>query len=199
MNNMKQIMLATRLYADEFQDFLVPYGIAGDRPGPVVPGGVNNRTPGDKAWCDTLLPYLKNTNIFNCPANAPGCAWNIGINLNLAATISIDVNVASQKLLKTSGLPHPTETVYFADSDRIQNVTELDPDKWVAQPGKSWVHFRTPNDSNYNDAAQNSRMFQRHGGRAQFGFVDGHNETLRILKIGLNLPVADPGNMWDQY
>jgi prepilin-type N-terminal cleavage/methylation domain-containing protein/prepilin-type processing-associated H-X9-DG protein len=199
LNNMKQIVLGTRLYADDFQDFLVPYGVAGDRPGPVVPGGVNNRTPGDKAWCDTLLPYLRNTNLFNCPANPTGSRLNIGVNLNLAASISIDPNIPGQRLLKTSSLPQPAATIYFADSARIQNPAETNPDNWLATPNQSWVHFRTPNDSNYNDAVQNSRILQRHSGRAQMGFVDGHNEPLRVKHIGLELPEGTDGNMWDKY
>jgi prepilin-type processing-associated H-X9-DG protein len=199
MNNIRQIMIAARLYADEFGDVMVPYGVAGERPGPVVAGGVN--ATGDKAWCDVLYPYAKNTNTFNCPGNVIGCNWNIGINVdNLTASLSIDPNIPPKgALLKTTAIPHPSATIYFADSERIQNPSEPDPDKWIAQPGKSWVHFRTPQDNLYNDATQNSRIFNRHSGRAQMGFVDFHCEALKASRVGLNLPEQAEGNMWDKY
>jgi type II secretory pathway pseudopilin PulG len=199
MSNVRQIMLATRVYADDFQDYMVPYGVAGDRPGPVVPGGVN--ATGDKAWSDLLYPYAKATNVFNCPGNDPGCNWNIGINVdNLCASLSIDPNIPPKgTLLKTTGITHPSATIYFADCDRIQNISEPDPDKWVSQPGKSWVHFRTPQDTLYNDPVQNTRIFNRHCGRANLGFVDYHCEALRASRLGLNLAEGVEGNMWDKY
>ena len=199
ISNLRQIMVATRLYADEFQDVMVPYGVAGDRPGPVVAGGVN--ATGDKAWCDLLYPYAKATNIFNCPANAPGCNWNIGINVdNLCASLSIDPNIPPHgTLLKSANIPHPSATIYFADCDRIQNPSEPNPDLWAAQPGKSWVHFRTPQDPLFNDATQNTRIFNRHSNRAELGFADYHCESLRASRIGFNLAEGVDGNMWDKY
>ena len=197
LNNMRQIVLATRLYADDFQDLLLPYGVYGANPGQVVPGGVNNTH--DLAWPDVLLPYAKNTNIFNCPANPPGCRLNIGINLNIAGTVSVDTAKPMGWKLKTSSIPYPSATIYFADSARIQNVSEPNPDNWIAQPNESWVHFRTLDDPNYADPVQNSRILNRHSGRAQLGFVDGHNEPLRASRTGCNLHNGDPSNLCDQF
>lgn len=200
MNCMKQILTAERMYADDNGDKLVPYGIAGRRPGRVVPGGVNNRSPGDQAWEDVLLANASNnTNVFNCPANQPGCYWNIGINLNLAATVSEDVNIRPSGVeLRASDVASPAQTIYFADTDRIANVSEPDPDKWVAQTGKSWVHFRTLDDSLYADPVQNSRLYNRHMGRSECGFVDGHAEAMRASKTGCNLHNGDPANLCDK-
>jgi prepilin-type N-terminal cleavage/methylation domain-containing protein/prepilin-type processing-associated H-X9-DG protein len=201
MNNMKQIMLTAVMYADDFQDSLVPYGVAGDRPGPVVPGGVNGT--GDKGWPDIMYPNLKNTNVFNCPANAPGCRLNIGINLNLAGTISIDPNIPKKWSLKVSNLAKPSQTVYYADCQYITNPSETDPDKWQPQANASWVHWRTQ--YNNNDTAnalyisEPTRILNRHSGRAQMGFADGHNEPLRASKAGSDLHAQDPANMCDLY
>jgi prepilin-type N-terminal cleavage/methylation domain-containing protein/prepilin-type processing-associated H-X9-DG protein len=195
MNNMRQIMVTTVFYADEFQDSLVPYGIAGDRTGPIMPNGVNGT--GDRGWPDILYPMIKTTNVFNCPGNMPGCYLNIGINLNLAGTISIDPNIHRSWSLKVSSVPHPSQTIYFSDCQYITNPTETDPDKWVGKPNASWVHWRTPNDGNY--ITEPTRVLNRHSGRAQMGFVDGHNEPFKASKIGLNLPEGDPGNMWDKF
>ena len=197
MNNMRQIMISTRFYADDFQDQLPPYGIYGANPGRVVPGGVN--TTHDKAWPDVLVTYASNTNIFNCPANPPGCRLNIGINLNLAGTISVDTAHPLTWSLKTTSLPNAAATIYFADSARIQNASEPNPDAWVAQPNESWLHFRTHDDPNYADPVQNSRIFNRHSGRAQVGFIDGHNEPLKSSKTGSHLPDGDPSNLCDKF
>jgi prepilin-type N-terminal cleavage/methylation domain-containing protein/prepilin-type processing-associated H-X9-DG protein len=195
LNNMRQIMLATGLYRDDHNDHMVPYGVAGERPGPVVPGGVN--TSGDKGWPDILYPIIKTTNVFNCPANPPGSRLNIGINLNLAGTISIDPNMPKKWSLKASGVRHPSATVYFSDCQYIVNPEETDPDKWHGKANASWVHWRTPNDSNYT--TQPTRVLNRHSRRAQMGFIDGHSEPLRASKMGLNLPEGEPGNLWDRY
>ena len=194
-NNMRQIMLSARLYADDHKDHLVPYGIFGARPGPIVPGGVNNS--GDMGWPDILFPYAGNSNLFNCPANPPGCRLNIGVNLNIAGTISIDPNTPRLWSMKTTSLPSPSATVYYADCQYITNPQETDPDKWLGKPNASWVHWRTPNDGNY--VAQPTRIINRHLARSQMGFIDGHNEALKASRIGLNLSEQDSGNMWDRF
>jgi prepilin-type N-terminal cleavage/methylation domain-containing protein/prepilin-type processing-associated H-X9-DG protein len=197
MNNMRQIALGTRFYADDSQDQLPPYGVYGTMPGIVVPGGVN--TTHDKAWPDVLLLYVKSTNVFTCPANLPGCALNIGINLNLAGTISVDSSKPMSWSLKTTSIPYPAATIYFADSARIQNVSEPNPDAWIPQPKESWVHFRTLDDPNYSDPVQNSRILDRHSGRAQTGFIDGHNQAMKASQTGCNLHDGDPANLCDKY
>ena len=188
MNNMKQILLASKMYVDDNNGILVPYGIPGASTGPVVPGGVN--PTGDRAWCDSLYPYLHTTNVFDCPANMPGNVLNIGINLNLS-----DFNVP----LKDTTLPHPADTVYYADSQLISNPAKanVDPDVAIGMTPYSWVRFRTPNDGLYN--SDPARIFNRHAGRCQMGFVDGHAQALKASQIGLLLPIGDPGNMWDKY
>src|ERR1700751_3269127 len=88
MDNLKEILLASQLYAGDYDDGLPPYGISGVNPATfiVIKGGVNNTA--DEGWPDTLLHYVgNNTNVYNCPANPPGLVWNIGINLTLARSL----------------------------------------------------------------------------------------------------------------
>jgi prepilin-type N-terminal cleavage/methylation domain-containing protein/prepilin-type processing-associated H-X9-DG protein len=188
LNNMRQILLASKMYSDDNNNILVPYGIPGASLGPVVPVGVN--PTGDRAWGDSLYPYINNTNVFSCPGNMPGCVLNIGINLNLS-----DFNVP----LKQTSLPHPVDTVYFADSQLISNPAQADinPDNAAGVAPYSWVRWRTPNDSYFN--SDPARVLNRHAGRCQMGFVDGHAQAMKASQIGLLLPIGDPGNMWDQY
>ncbi len=208
MNNMKQILLASRMYADENEDGLPPYGIAGIPPNTfiVVRSGVN--TTQDRGWPDNIL-YLvgKNTNVFNCPANPPGIKWNIGINLNLAHSIWAYQGVPAPSgyttLLKAGSIPRPSATVYYADSGLVTDATagDTNPDNWVEDfdtthhSGQaSWIDWRTPNDSNW--MSRPTRVVNRHTRRAEMGFVDYHAEIRKASVIGFFLPAGDPGEMW---
>jgi prepilin-type N-terminal cleavage/methylation domain-containing protein/prepilin-type processing-associated H-X9-DG protein len=195
MNNMRQIMLATRFYGDENSDYLPPYGIYGAMPGPVTPNGVD--TTHDKSWADVLYPYVKTTNVFNCAANPPRLYWNIGINLNLGGRLSVDSSKPTNWVIKASSVAHPSETVYFSDCQYVLNPTEPDPDAWIGDPAASWVHFRTPNDPNYYNLP--TRVLNRHSNRAQMGWVDGHSEARRASQIGLTVAEGDPAALWDIY
>lgn len=197
MNNMKQIMLATRLYIDDNNGELLPYGIGGLPTGPVM-GGVNPTS--DRGWPDTLYAAgLKNTNIFSCPANTPGTRLNIGLNLNLA------YSVPQNTPIKESTVKHPTGTVFFADSAKVAtaSVNDPNPDNWKGDGTSSWVDFRTPK-SNGGGAnalfiSQPYRIINRHSGRAQMGWLDGHSEAKRAGQIGLFLDPGDPANQWDTF
>jgi prepilin-type N-terminal cleavage/methylation domain-containing protein len=197
MNNMKQIMLSVAMYADDYNSCIVPYGIAGERPGPVAPGV--NGLGSDRAWEDTLYPYVKGTNIFSCPANGAGCYLNIGINLNLARSVSEyptpPPGGSYTNALKMSDVPYPSQTVLFADCQYVTNPTETNADNWIPQANSSWVHWRTPNDPDYDSAP--TRILERHSLRAEMGFVDSHCQALKVTDIGYFLPVGDPGNWWD--
>jgi prepilin-type processing-associated H-X9-DG protein len=59
MNNLKQVGLAARMYSLDHQD--------------TFPGG---------KWCDLMLTYSMNTNVFLCPAQAGGtCGYAYNSNL----------------------------------------------------------------------------------------------------------------------
>ncbi|HVM46592.1 MAG TPA: prepilin-type N-terminal cleavage/methylation domain-containing protein [Candidatus Acidoferrum sp.] len=208
MNNMKQILLASRIYADEYDDGLPPYGIAGVPPNQfvVVKSGVN--TSSDQGWPDTLLSFVgRNTNIFNCPGNPPGTRLNIGINLNLARSIWMYQGVPAPggytTLLKCSSIVRPSMTVYYADSGLVTDATagDTNPDNWVEDfdpthhSGQaSWIDWRTTNDVNWLSLP--TRVVNRHQGRAQMGFVDFHAETLKASAVGFYQLIGGPGDMW---
>jgi prepilin-type N-terminal cleavage/methylation domain-containing protein/prepilin-type processing-associated H-X9-DG protein len=207
VNMVKQIMLGARLYSDDYQDKMLPYGIAGVRTGPISPGGVNGT--GDRCWADTLiaLGYIANTNVYHCPLHRPPeLVCNYGINLNLAPTrgASEDPNFPPKgPFLKVADLQHPSETIYFADNAFITNPSEPNPDKWTADPKQSWLHFRTQynNDdvSNPLYMTEPTRVINRHSDRANVGFLDYHCQPLKASKVGEDLHARDPGNLCDMY
>jgi len=197
MNNMKQITLATKLYTDDNDGVLLPYGMGGLPTGPVM-GGVN--PTGDRGWPDTLYASgLKTTNVFSCPANPPGCIRNIGLNLNLAYSLP------AEKPLKESTVVRPSETVFFADAQKVAtaSVNDPNPDNWKGDGTSSWVSFRTPKSNGGGNnpyfISEPHRIINRHSGRAQMGWLDGHAESKRASQIGLFLNPGDPANQWDTY
>jgi prepilin-type N-terminal cleavage/methylation domain-containing protein len=197
MNNMKQIMLQTRLYVDDAGGALLPYGMTGPQPGPVT-GSVN--TTGDRSWVDTLYASgLKQTNVFNCPANPGTCVLNIGINLN------ITYSTPAQPTLKETIVLHPSETIYFADSQKVAtgSINDPNPDNWVGDGVSSWLSFRTPKtNGGGNNALFTSepyRIINRHGKVAEMGWVDGHSEAKRASQVGLFLNPGDAASQWDTF
>jgi prepilin-type N-terminal cleavage/methylation domain-containing protein/prepilin-type processing-associated H-X9-DG protein len=214
MNNMKQILLASRMYADDNDDGLPPYGVAGIPPNTfiVVKSGVN--TSNDRGWPDNILSYVSgNTNVFNCPADPPGIKWNIGINLNLARSVWCYVGVPAPSgystLLKCTSVPRPVSTVYYADSGLATDAsaTSTDPDSWVEDFNTSdhsgqasWIDWRTPYNpdmtANPNWLTLPTRVMNRHSGHAQMGFVDFHAERLKASAVGFYVTAGTLGDMW---
>src|SRR5215216_6026680 len=65
LSNMKQIGLATMMYAQDHDDYL-PYGYA-------------YTWPGQKElywWQDLCRPYVKNEAVYTCPSASPHILWN---------------------------------------------------------------------------------------------------------------------------
>ncbi|MBM3871353.1 MAG: type II secretion system protein [Verrucomicrobia bacterium] len=193
LNQVKQLSLAARLYSDDWDDQMLPYGILYNpvQIGPVVSGGVNGNA--SKGWPDIMLRYTMATNLYDCPGNPPNVRLNLGINLNLAFNTMRYARVAQ-----------PAATIHFADSQHITNPTQTDPDQWIGRP-VSWVHFRTPNDTLYMAPNDETRVVNRHGGQAMTVFVDGHAESIKASKVGLqfwtngvsSLANPDPRWLWD--
>ena len=218
MNNMKQILLASRMYADDYNDGLPPYGMVG--PGVVQPGfpgdtmivvttGVNNHSPKDQGWPDTIRGYIgNNTNVFNCPANPPGLTLNIGINLNLAHSISLFPTSQGgyTNLLKSGSIARPSATTYYADSGdaTLATATSTNAEAWVqdtASGQKSWLDWRTPFTAPDGNADPNwlslpTRAIDRHLGKCNMGFVDYHAERSLASTIGFYQTMGGAGDQW---
>jgi prepilin-type N-terminal cleavage/methylation domain-containing protein len=215
MNNMKQILLASRMYADDYDDGLPPYGMAGPSviqypfPGytEMVVHGVN--TTDDQGWPDTIRGYLgNNTNVFNCPANPVGLYLNVGINLNLARSISLWPNPPSSygSLLKSASVIRPSQTVYYADSANATAATASDTnaDNWLQNTAvggqDSWIDWRTPFSANGaadpNWTGLPTRAINRHSSRCVMGYVDFHAETAKSSTIGFYATIGTSADHW---
>jgi len=186
MNNNKQLMLAWKLYADDFSDWLV----ASLKNPPVNPtrvlwcGGGLDYGSGRQNWDPTvdifkspLFPYAgKNATLWQCPADIVRVKNTTGSLVPRVRSISM-----SQVFDFGGWLPYPQWRIYQKSSD-------------IVVPAKTWVMVDEHPDS-INDAACAVQMIRSdktsgtivdcpasyHNGAAGYSFADGHAEIKRWL------------------
>lgn len=192
LSNMKQIGMAHQMYIDSNNNTLVPVGIGTVPGGPLVPGGA-------RYWPDSLLRYTaKSERLHNCPSKK---SWGIGMN---HPQLGRWIDVAGGMYLgpcKLTDIVHPIRTVCFADAGLIVNYTETSPDLWCEDPKVGAIFFRTPDNVGYYDAAGSAtRIVNRHSGKANCNFVDGHCQAMPVSKVGFQYPTpGDPRALWDTF
>lgn len=180
INNLRQMSLSYKLYADDSKDEVVTLYLFRDAPpGAFYPGAVT-------WWVDLLRPYLQGTNIIACPSVLGNKAFGVGGPGGLGIALSHpELSAwASQWMPKLATLKNPVKRVPFLDSGLIGNPLERDPDRWVEVRNQQALYWRVPtNQGYYNDDPQ--RPVGRHLRRCNGGFADGHAESLKVSAIGL--------------
>ena len=199
VNNMRQISLGSTMYADDNGGILTPlYFVVGST---YMPGDFNwdaNYLDGNSGlfmWNDRLrVSYVKSARVFSCPSltgksvlnNSP---YPLGIGINWTELCcSARPEGLDRPWVKVASVSRPSACIIFADSGWLTaSASDPNPDNWVQKPSvgeKSYgaEYFRTPNDTMYQ--AGDARSVSRHGQRCNFGFVDGHAESMKNSKAG---------------
>jgi prepilin-type N-terminal cleavage/methylation domain-containing protein/prepilin-type processing-associated H-X9-DG protein len=180
-NNLKQIGLAVRLYADDNTDRF-PFAIQGNQTNPQY-GDTNN-------WQYLLAPYIKSTrfavgakteesdfakSVYACakrmkePENnsTGGTPWKISYTMNV--NVQYDwMTLLDPRTQKVSSVPRPTDTLLVADASWKMNILWFWPNAFVPRFTKG-------------QAVWDDYIGFRHGadtpsGKANFLMVDGHVE-----------------------
>ena len=207
LNQLKQIGLAYKLYADDYEGVLVPF----DSPGtPTAPALVVRTPPTANIWWPDNLKYYTGADrtLFQCPKQPKSWVSNdFGIGLStpqLGWTGTTRLNEASVR--------NPSDTVVLADSAfgvPASWATETDPAKWQGQQGSATnpnerISFDTPAPGSAFSQPWSRRVISRHEGKTSTGWVDGHAEitltrTLGFLVAGTATPnsVGAPDAKWD--
>jgi prepilin-type N-terminal cleavage/methylation domain-containing protein/prepilin-type processing-associated H-X9-DG protein len=210
LNSMKQIGIAHQLYIDNNNNCLVPIGLIGISGGPIVPSAPAIY------WPDILSKYCSRTDkIHKCPA-----AKSFGIGMNhpqlgrwMNAGSGASAGGSAGQPCNLSIVAYPVRTVCFGDSGLVTNPSERDPDKWKENLAGSQFIFRTPDNDLYGGCYSNPvssvRIVNRHNGKANCVFLDGHYQAMPVSKIGFqyyNASAYGGGTgtpyveaMWDIY
>jgi len=212
LSNMRQISLASLMYTDDNQGVVMPlYWIVGS---PYMPDDFAHdpqtyiiENTSMFAWPDRLRVggYARSSQIFSCPSLKINSRRNLGGATSQKFSLGIGMNYpelatiwgpapGSQPWIKASAVSRPSACIIFADTGAVTEGTMDDPnpDNWVADStydavlrdyvGFGSIYFRTANDSEYKMG--DGRTVPRHSRRCNFGFFDGHAETMKNSKAG---------------
>ena len=233
LNNHKQIALASQMYVDDnqgafpalyFQRSAFNFPYAYDAESYVV------TQPGSIWWQDILrlTGYAKGSQIYNCPSitwiTASGVGAGGGKSTNNVLGIGINwpniaqpAQTAAWQAHNEKELAHPSQTVVFADTAKILNPTDPNPDKWVedkataTSAGTAACYFTCPNASGNWDGSvgYGPRVIPRHAYRSNTGWGDGHAESVKNSTLGWCDPVTgrvyfapnnpNPLALWDRF
>ncbi len=193
LNHHRQINLASTIYASDNDDSFVQWGKDGPTPNALLPDPVVTY------WPDTLLSYVKNPKIYNCPRRA-GLTdlFGIGINYPFIGVYG-DQTSGWINRIRVAQLNNPGETVVFGDDQDVINPREPDPDQWLPKlTGSPYcIVFRTPPDLPQY-VLDPYRIIQRHAGRTVVSFGDGRSEIVKASTVGLQYPEGHSLAKWDR-
>jgi prepilin-type N-terminal cleavage/methylation domain-containing protein/prepilin-type processing-associated H-X9-DG protein len=148
VSNLRQTLLAQKMYSDDFDRLLVPARAL---------DGTGNL---GSTWCVLLQPYMKSTQLLICAedkqpqvvANSTDLPHSYGINY--AFTYNVGA-VGVPFVYGMSAINRTSDALLFFDM--VPTALAM---------GSSYVSNRV------------SRMDTRHGGRCDVGFLDGHAKSL---------------------
>ena len=215
LNNMKQIILATKLYLDDNRGAMVPLWVEQGAPG--WPGWTYDATTfvvqkatylwwPDKYRLDNLVPAQAT---FSCPALTQNAINAHGQSASTNYTLGIGLNYPEYgRVTPAAGNPdpvyasasegqvgNPSQSIVFADAGFITNPDD-DYDNWMEQPATGDTYFRVPSDAHDWNNVDFTRSAPRHGKRVNAAFFDGHATLLRNGSIGYDLSRTNAAALW---
>jgi prepilin-type N-terminal cleavage/methylation domain-containing protein/prepilin-type processing-associated H-X9-DG protein len=197
INNLKQLMLSANVYADDFQDAIVPNSLGGLNSW--VPGGPSayNVTglPGAtniaNITAGLLYPYNKSVGIYRCPGDqdivngaSATRVRNYSLNCMMGNSYGTTANChpGTTENLKFSFVrnPGPARASFFIDeqssSSTLQSGTSIDDGYYAIDSGApgSLTPGTGPEWRNVPSS--------RHGNYGQLSFADGHAEKMKWVE-----------------
>jgi prepilin-type N-terminal cleavage/methylation domain-containing protein/prepilin-type processing-associated H-X9-DG protein len=214
LNDMNQIILATKIYVDDSAGAMIPLWIeAGATNYPAWNYDAATfviQNPQYLWWPDKLrlaglVPAQKT---FNCPALIQPATDAHGGSASTVNTLGVGMNYPEYgHIVKTEDssytvydtasenqVTRPSQSIVFADAGYVSNPDD-DYDAWVEQPATGCTYFRVPTDTaDYN--GDYTRSTPRHNKRLNTAFFDGHVQLMRNSAIGYDLARTDVAALW---
>ena len=215
LNNMGQIILATKLYLDDNHGAMVPLWVEQgatnwghwtfDPASFIVQKATYLWWP-DKMRLDGFIPSAAT---FNCPAliqaatlahgQSASTNYTLGIGMNYpeyGAVVPAAGNADPVYASANEGqVSNPGGSIVFADAGFILNSDD-DYDNWVEQPATGDTYFRVPSDVNDYNKVDFTRSVPRHNKRLNAAFFDGHVQKIKNSDIGYDLSRTNPAALW---
>ena len=179
LSNVKQLMIGALSYAQDYDEQL-PYS--------AYSTGAATWTYA-YSWRSAVLPYAKNTQIFQCPSQKMTTPFTASSDLSSDQS-GYGMNVLYGDNSSASGTPDPPQgrsLGSIADSSSCIFITESDGGyggPWPAQDGYTAGTSYVPT----------AACTKRHNDGANYGFVDGHAKWLKpsaIDKRGSSMMTID--------
>jgi prepilin-type N-terminal cleavage/methylation domain-containing protein/prepilin-type processing-associated H-X9-DG protein len=216
VNNLRQIILATKLYMDDNRGAMIPLWVEQgatnwpswnyDAPTFIIQYQDFLWWP-DKLRLDGLIP---SPTTFDCPALIQPAAEAAGGSTSTNHVLGIGMNYPEYGWLATrpnfpfpvynsaneGQVAMPDKSIVFADAAQLApDFDESAPDSWQEVPGTGCAYFRVPSDSQGYPAGD-SRSVPRHGRQVNAAFLDGHVQKLRNSDIHYDLDRTNPAVLW---
>ena len=178
LSNLKQIGMGVAMYANDFNDTVVPNQpvYTSDNlqtqvgtPGKKYKSGLNV-VDYNVTWMDLLFPYTANLNVYDCPSPSPlviDNRWCPSYSINNEFT-GLEFNTARVNLYnKIMKVKRPSRFIAMMDMATPWNALSS---YWIYIP----CH---PEDGNYG--SWNPRAFHHGDGAAGFLMADGHTDSIK--------------------
>ncbi len=161
LSNIKQIVLATNMYAQDYDEML-PYNTYDTN----LSGG---QDAGDTTWRSVLLPYCKNRQIFLCPSKRDYAAPVFSGGADYDQSAGYGINVAHWG----AGAANPPygRALGFVE-DAASCIIVMESDGAFQQGPEGDGHGWVP-----------TGWAVRHNGGSNYGFVDGHAKFFKPTVI----------------
>jgi prepilin-type N-terminal cleavage/methylation domain-containing protein/prepilin-type processing-associated H-X9-DG protein len=216
LNDMKQIMLAAKLYLDDHNGVMIPLwveqGATGWSGWHYDAATFIIQYPDFLWWPDKLRldGFVPTPKTFNCPSLVQPATGGGGGSVSTVNSLGIGMNYPEYGWIapktgfpfpiyttsKENQVTRPSESIVFADAGGISNPTEASADNWREAAATGCAYFRVPSDSFYYSLNGDSRSVPRHGQRVNAAFFDGHVLQLHNSAIRYDLPRTDASVLW---
>ena len=214
-NNMRQIMLATKLYLDDHEGVMIPLWVEQGAPGwgswTYDAATFVIQWPDFLWWPDKLRldGYAPAPKLFDCPTLTQPATGGRGGSVSDINSLGIGMNYPEYGWISpAAGFPFPVYTtskenqvsqpgqsIVFADAGQISNPEETNPDNWQEVAATGCAYFRVPSDTK-DFPVGDSRSVPRHDRQVNAAFFDGHVQRERNSAIRYDLPRTDGNIQW---
>ena len=216
LNNLRQILLAAKVYLDDNNSVMIPLWVEQGAPG--WPGWNYDAAtfvvqyPDFLWWPDKMrLGGLVSTpKLFSCPVLTRPATDGGGGSVSSVNALGLGMNYPEYGwIAPRSEFPHPvyaaskenqvsgpSQSIVFADAAAISNPDETNADNWQEILATGCAYFRVPSDSYYYSLNGDSRSVPRHGRQVNAAFFDGHVQRERNSAVHYDLPRTDGNVLW---